>query len=108
MDFYSGTVEVGTDPVLLCNVPESGVLLKNLGGTAVYLGGKGVGAPEDDAAAGFPLEPGGVQTISGLASTPRPAPIVPAPPSDTNRGLLELYARSGRNASSKVSWILIG
>ena len=101
MGFTSGTVEVGEDEaVALCGVPLSGVRVRNLGAVRVYLGGPDVTGDGDSA--GFPVDAGGSETFPG--TTPKEAPVVPAPPGDMAAPVL--YARTAKGSGiTKVSFI---
>jgi hypothetical protein len=100
MPYAWGTVEAGEKAARVCAVPEGGVLVKNLGGSRIYLGGADVGTEGETA--GFPLDQGESQLFPGIRA--REAPVVPSPPTDLSAPAL--YARTAVSAGvSKVAWI---
>ncbi|HXJ26522.1 MAG TPA: hypothetical protein VNH17_12515 [Streptosporangiaceae bacterium] len=100
MGYESGTADVGEDLVPLCGVPDTGVQVKNKGGTTVYLGGSGL--PGDGS--GFPLDPGDSELIQGMK--PKESPVVPAPEGDIDAAVL--YARTAPGTGiARVSWITV-
>jgi hypothetical protein len=96
--FASGTVEVGEDEaVALCEVPTSGVRVRNLGDIRVFLGGPDV-SPD-----GYPLDAGKADTFPGPPA-PKESPIVPAPADDLAAPVL--YARTAAGTgTTRVSFI---
>jgi hypothetical protein len=98
MAFTSGTKDVGETPVPLCAVSETGVRIRNNGGSRVFLGGP------DVTEQGYPLEPGKSETFTGTQH--RPSGVVPAPEGDAADDML--YARSDGTGTSRVSWISSG
>jgi hypothetical protein len=104
MPVHAATVEVGEKPVPVCGVGVNRLLVKNLGGTRVFLGGPDVEAEGE--LAGFPLDPGESQVLA-LGMRVREVPVVPAPPADLAPP--ELYGRTGDGTgTSKVSWLTAG
>lgn len=102
MGFSHATVDVPADKaVQLCTAGPDGTLVKNLGGSRVFVGGPGVAADGDGA--GFPLEPGEAQTFT--APEPRMSFSVPAPEGDMAPA--ELFARAA-TGTCKVAWIAGG
>lgn len=101
MALRSGTVDVGTDPVRVCAVPDKGVRIRNLGGSTVFFGGPDVTA--DGATAGFPIEAGESDTFPGVK--PKESPVVPAPEGDLD--LLQLYGRTAEGTESRVAWLTV-
>lgn len=103
MAYASGTAEVGEDKAtLLCGVPESGVMIRNLGEAAVHVGGPDVG--NDGEGAGYPVDAGAAETFPGIRV--KESPVVPAPPGDLDPPAL--YARAAPGAGTvKVSWLTI-
>jgi hypothetical protein len=99
MGSVSGIVTVGEQPVFVCQVPPSGVRVKNAGGVTVYLGGPDVAAGD-----GYLLEPGGPGEQVMGASRVKQSPIVPAPASDTDPAVLYGITDSGE---SRVTWIAV-
>jgi hypothetical protein len=98
MPVTADTTDVGPgDPVFLCTVPETGVLVKNLGDSRVFLGGPDVTATE-----GYPLDPGESQVFTGTA--PRESAAVPAPPGDMTPSQLYGCVADGSGAV-RISWI---
>ena len=83
----------------LCAVPPEGALVKNLGGSRIYLGGPDVGTEGD--AAGFPLDASEAQVIT--APQPLMSFRTPAPPGDGAPAVL--YARSAQGIS-KVAFLV--
>jgi hypothetical protein len=103
MGFVSGTVSVGDEATLICDVPETGALIKNLGGPMIYLGNGGVGVKDETA--GYPLAAGDSETFTG---TKPPVPVtVPEPP--PSAGGSPLYARTADGAGTAlVAYIALG
>jgi hypothetical protein len=103
MGFVSGTVSVGEEATLICDVPETGALVKNLGGPMIYVGGSGVGAK--DSAAGYPLAAGDSETFTG--TKPPVSVMVPEPPPAA--GGSPLYARTADGAGTAlVAYVALG
>jgi hypothetical protein len=104
MGSRAGIVVVGEKPVLVCTVPQAGVLVKNLGEGSpdVYLGG-----PDVTAGDGYVLEAGhpGEQIMG--RSRVRQTPVVPAPPGDADDPALYGITDPGAG-ESRVSWISAG
>ncbi len=102
MGFTAGTADVGEDVTPVCSVPSTGVRVKNLGGSTVYLGGPDVAT--EGSSAGFPVEAGASETIQGTVV--KETPIVPAPPRDTDDAVL--YGRTAAGTGiSKVAFISV-
>jgi hypothetical protein len=102
MPVSAETKDVGADQaVLICTVPQAGVLVKNSGGIRVFLGGPGVTA--DGEAAGYPLDPGESQVFT--AAAPHESPAVPAPADDMAPP--QLYGRAA-DGTARVAWIAAG
>src|SRR5271170_2297855 len=100
MAFSSGTVEVGEgDPVRVCVAGETGVRVRDLGGTRVYLGGPGVTTD------GYPLDPGESDVFYG--GKPKESPVIPAPPGDLDQDVLYAVTAAGAGIT-RVSWIGVG
>jgi hypothetical protein len=100
--FESGTTEVGTEAVPVCTAePGQVIRVKNLAEDPVYLGSRDVTA--DGSGAGFPLDSREVQEFA--MPRPREAPVIPAPPDDTQQELA-LYGRTA-SGTAQVAWIRI-
>jgi hypothetical protein len=100
MGYASGTVEVGEDLIPVCSVPETGVRVRNKGGTTVYLGGEDLTGD----GAGFPVEPGDSELIQGVK--PKETAVVPAPAGDMNFAVL--YARTAPGTGiAQVAYISV-
>lgn len=93
----SGQREVGEEPAELGTVTSSGVRVRNLGDTRVFVGG-----PDVSAGDGYPIEPGTSEDFSAPAR--RDSPVVPAPASDMAPSVLYAVTEKGSGAG-KVALI---
>ena len=95
MAFSAGQHEVGEKPSELCAIPPSGVRVRNLGGSRIFVGG-----PDVTAGAGSPIEPGAAEDFSAPAR--KESPVVPAPASDSALAVLWAVTAKG-TGTSKVA-----
>lgn len=99
MDFTTGQRDVGEEASVLCTIPPSGVRVRNLGNSRIFVGGPDVG-PEH----GYPIEPGTSEDFA--APVQHEAPVVPAPPGDM--APVTLYAATGKgNGPGKAALIAV-
>lgn len=75
MSYETGGVQVGTEPVPICTLAQTGVVLQNLGGAPVFLGGEDIEAGKGlrlDESDGWQTLPGGYAVPSGIGEAAVP------------------------------------